>query len=99
MAQFTHYIETSPDVEIAVTVHYDYSPAERMTWNHPGCSDSVDVYQIDTHKLGRLTTADEFESIKEAALDHAHKQIEAREADAEDRRYERRRERRERGLW
>ena len=89
MAQFTHYL---PD-DTAVTVHYDYSPAERMTWNHPGCSDSVDVYQIDTHGQDVVITDDERERIAEIALEDAREKIAAREADAEDYRYEQYRER------
>jgi len=83
MSSFTHYIETSPDVEIAVTVHYDYSPAERMTWNHPGCSDSVDVYQIDTRGQDVVITDDERERIAEIALENAREKI-AEERDTVD---------------
>ena len=93
MSSFTHYIETAPDVEIAVTVHYDYSPAERMTWNHPGCSDSVDVYEIDTHGKDVVITDDERERIAEIALENAREKIAEEAADAADCRYEQYRER------
>ena len=90
MAQFTHYL---PD-DTAVTIHYDYSPAERMTWNHPGCSDSVDVYQIDTHGKDVVITDDERERIAEIALENAREKIADDRARADEYRAEEARERR-----
>jgi len=79
MPTFTHYL---PD-DTAATVHYDYSPAERMTWHHPGCSDSVDVYEIDTHGADVVITDDERERIAEIALENAREKI-AEERDTVD---------------
>jgi len=89
MPTFTHYL---PD-DTAITVHYDYSPAERMTWNHPGCSDSVDVYQIDTHGKDVVITDDERERIAEIALENAREKIAEQRDTVDDYRVQQARER------
>lgn len=31
---------------IDLTVSYDYEPAEKQTWEEPGCDESYDIYEV-----------------------------------------------------
>lgn len=41
----TKYIENVGE-EIEVEVNFDFQPAERRTWNYPGCDASLDICEI-----------------------------------------------------
>ena len=46
MPRFISHIEIDGE-EIAVVVHYDYQPFEKMTWEYPGADEDVNVNSVE----------------------------------------------------
>ena len=48
MSTYETTIETENGEEIEVEVDFDFSPAEKMTHDYPGCDASVEINQVQT---------------------------------------------------
>ena len=51
---FTTHIE-NVDEEFEIEVSYDYQPYEDMTRHYPGCSESVDIYDVRIVPTNEMT--------------------------------------------
>lgn len=59
----SHTLETTLTLRVRVTFHH--SPAERMTWDYPGCDEENEVLDVE------VTDCDENrKEIEEAVSDH-----------------------------
>ena len=47
MAKIEYYLTIGPLEEVEAIVEYDYQPHEKMTYTHPGCQESIDVYSVN----------------------------------------------------
>ena len=57
------------ELDVPVTVHFDYQPAERMTRDYPGCEASVEINEVlyKGHEV-EISKEDE-EWLKDAAME------------------------------
>jgi len=46
MPRIAYYLTLGPLEEVDCVVEYDYQPAERQTYNHPGCDEEIDICGI-----------------------------------------------------
>ena len=70
--------------EIEVEVSFDYQPAEAMTWDYPGCNESVEIYEVKRVDNGaELFIIDNDLEIEfcEKILDELHTEADEREID------------------
>ena len=78
-----------------LVVHYDYEPAEKQTWDEPGCSECVTVTGVYANCMdvfGLLDGTPTMESIEAACLQAINDGVAEAKYDAAERQYQQRRD-------
>lgn len=60
------------DIQDGLVVEFDYQPAERQTWDYPGCAESIDITAITINGIDVFDLVESLRGLKkieEAALE------------------------------
>lgn len=58
-----------------MVVEFDYQPAERQTWEHPGCDESIDITSVTINGVDvceLITNLDGWSRVEELVIEAYH---------------------------